>query len=267
MLDLNKSISMKGRISLITGGLGNIGSSIAEALAQLNSDLIIVDHPDMDDSNLKDKLKKYPNVKVYFFKSDFESEQSKKKLVKKIINEFAELSVLINNAAFVGSREIEGWGVSFPNQTTHTWNRALNVNLTSVFELTRDLTPLLSATKKGSIINISSIYGLIGPDWSLYENTSMGNPAAYAASKGAIIQLTKWMATTLGPNIRANSISPGGIERNQPKTFKDKYTLKTPLKRMASEDDICGAILFLASDLSLYVTGQNIIIDGGFSSW
>ena len=95
----------------------------------------------------------------------------------------------------------------------------------------------------------------------------MGNPAAYAASKGAIIQLTKWMATTLGPNIRANCISPGGIERNQPKTFKDRYTLKTPLKRMASEDDICGAILYLASDLSLYVTGQNIIIDGGFSSW
>jgi NAD(P)-dependent dehydrogenase (short-subunit alcohol dehydrogenase family) len=266
-VDLNKSISMKGRISLITGGLGNIGSSIAEALAQINSDLIIVDHPDMDDSILKDKLKKYPNINVYYFKSDFESEKSRKKLVKKIINDFAELSVLINNAAFVGSTKIKGWGVNFSDQTTQTWNRALNVNLTSIFELTRELTPLLSATKKGSIINISSIYGLIGPDWSLYENTSMGNPAAYASSKGAIIQLTKWMATTLGPNIRANCISPGGIDRNQPKNFKDKYILKTPLKRMATEDDICGAILYLASDLSLYVTGQNIIIDGGFSSW
>lgn len=267
MIDLNKSISLKGRLSLLTGGLGNLGVNFAEALAQLDSDIIIVDHPDMDDSNLRERLKKYPNIRVYFYKADFESEKDRSKLVSNITSKFTELSVLINNAAFVGSKEIEGWGVSFSNQSTHTWNRALNVNLTSVFELSRDLTPLLTISRKGSIINISSIYGFVGPDWNLYENTAMGNPAAYSASKGGIIQLTKWMATTLGPDIRVNSISPGGIDRNQPKSFKDKYILKTPLKRMATEDDICGAILYLATDLSLYVTGQNIIIDGGFSSW
>ena len=106
-----------------------------------------------------------------------------------------------------------------------------------------------------------------GPDWNLYEGTTMGNPGAYAASKGGLIQLTKWLATTVAPKVRVNAISPGGIFRNQPEKFVAKYTAKTPMGRMGVEDDFRGAIAYLASDLSSYVTGQNIAVDGGFGAW
>jgi len=119
----------------------------------------------------------------------------------------------------------------------------------------------------GNIINIGSIYGEYAPDWSLYEGTTMSNPAAYGAAKGGLIQLTKWLATTLAPDVRVNSISPGGIERGQAKKFVDRYKSRTPLKRMACEDDFRGVIAFLASNMSSYVTGQNIRVDGGWGIW
>ena len=127
--------------------------------------------------------------------------------------------------------------------------------------------PKLVESDGASIVNIGSIYGMLGPDWGLYEGTAMSNPAAYGASKGALIQLTRWLATTIAPKIRVNIVSPGGIFRDQPNSFVKKYEERTPLGRMANENDFSGAILFLASDLSRYVTGQNIIVDGGWSSW
>ena len=126
---------------------------------------------------------------------------------------------------------------------------------------------MLKAAEGASIINIASIYGMYGPDWRLYEGTSMGNPAAYGASKGGLIQLTRWLATTIAPSVRVNAISPGGVFRNQPEAFVQRYEAKTPLGRMATEDDFIGIIAFLASDLSKYVTGQNHLVDGGWGIW
>ena len=114
------------------------------------------------------------------------------------------------------------------------------------------------------IINISSIYGLFGPDWRLYEDTNMGNPAAYATSKSGLIGLTRWLATTVSPDIRVNAIAPGGVLRDQPEIFIDRYSKKTSLGRMANEDDFRGALSYLASDLSQYVTGQVLSVDGGW---
>ena len=129
------------------------------------------------------------------------------------------------------------------------------------------LTPLLRKSKGANIINIGSTYGTWAPDHSLYEGTSMGNPAAYASSKAGLIQLTKWLSTTLASSIRVNAISPGGVLRSQPQIFVKKYKARTPLKRMAKEDDFRGAIAYLASDLSSYVTGQNLAVDGGWGVW
>ena len=145
--------------------------------------------------------------------------------------------------------------------------KAMEVNATAPFELVQSALPLLKQSGNGSIINIASIYGILGPDWSLYDGTTMANPAGYAASKGALVQLSRWLATTVGPSVRVNSISPGGIARGQPPSFVSRYVERTPLKRMATESDFKGIILFLASDLSRYVTGQNIIVDGGWSAW
>jgi NAD(P)-dependent dehydrogenase (short-subunit alcohol dehydrogenase family) len=131
--------------------------------------------------------------------------------------------------------------------------------------LSQGLFPLLSRSKFGSVINIGSIYGSLGPDWNLYEGLSMSNPAAYSTSKAGVIHLTKWLSSTMAPKVRVNTISPGGIFRAQDKQFVDKYVAKTPLNRMATEEDIVGALIYFASDMSLYTTGQNLIIDGGLS--
>jgi NAD(P)-dependent dehydrogenase (short-subunit alcohol dehydrogenase family) len=158
-------------------------------------------------------------------------------------------------------------GVPFEQQSIDTWRRALVVNLTAAFHLCQGLAPLLRASGRGSIINIGSIYGEFGPDWELYEGTTMSNPAAYGASKGGLLQLTRWLATTMSPAVRVNAISPGGIARGQAQEFVKRYEKRTPLRRMATEDDFRGAVAFLATDMSAYVTGQNLSIDGGWGVW
>ena len=121
---------------------------------------------------------------------------------------------------------------------------------------------------RGSIIHIGSIYGVLGPDWSLYDATDVpGTPAAYSASKGGLLQMTRWLATSLAPDVRVNAIVPGGIERHTAERFKAAYETRTPLGRMASEEDVKGAASFLASDASAYVTGHCLTVDGGWSAW
>ena len=129
------------------------------------------------------------------------------------------------------------------------------------------MSAILGRAEMPCILNIASIYGVLGPDMEIYAGTNMGNPAAYAVSKGGLIQLTKWLSTILAPKIRVNCISAGGVKRGQSKSFISKYEKKVPLARMAVEEDIAKAMLFLTSDLSSYVTGQNIMVDGGYSSW
>ena len=131
--------------------------------------------------------------------------------------------------------------------------------------MAQKLMPLMKSSDNASIINIGSIYAKLAPDYSIYEGTNMHNPAAYGASKAGLIHLTKWLAATLGPEIRVNAISPGGIYRQQDEQFVRRYTHKTVLKRMATEEDIVPAMIFLASDNARYITGQNLVIDGGYS--
>jgi NAD(P)-dependent dehydrogenase (short-subunit alcohol dehydrogenase family) len=161
----------------------------------------------------------------------------------------------------------EGKYLPLEQKTVETRLRALEVNLTDVFDLCQGLTPLIKVSEGANIINIASIYGLQGPDWSLYEGTNMSNPAAYGVSKGGLIQFTRWLSTTIGPQVRVNAISPGGIFRNQPELFVSRYSEKTPLGRMATEDDFRGTVAYLATDLSNYMTGQNISVDGGWGVW
>ncbi|PJC70354.1 MAG: short-chain dehydrogenase, partial [Zetaproteobacteria bacterium CG_4_8_14_3_um_filter_59_5] len=194
-------------------------------------------------------------------------QEQRNELVRQLKDDGEGLNILINNAAFVGTSGLQGWSVPFEEQSVETWRRALEVNLTAVFDLCQGLAPMLRRSEGASIINIASIYGQYGPDWGLYEGTGMSNPAAYGASKGGLIQLTRWLATTLAPDVRVNAISPGGIFRNQPEPFVRRYAARTPLSRMGTEDDMRGSVAYLASDLSNYVTGQNLAVDGGWGIW
>jgi len=265
MTTIKKLIDLSGRRALITGASGGLGKMIASTLAELGADLILIDQEKIDLDNLKSILTKKWEVKVDCYVCDLEQEVQREDLISLINQTVNNLNILINNAAFVGTSKLEGWSVPFEQQTIETWRRAFEVNLLASFHLCQGLMPLLKNSNGANIINISSIYGFLGPDWNLYEGTNMSNPAAYSVSKGGVIQLTKWLAATVAPSVRVNCISPGGIFRNQSGLFVNRYEAKAPLNRMASEEDLCGAIAYLATDMSLYVTGINLKVDGGWS--
>jgi len=143
----------------------------------------------------------------------------------------------------------------------------MRVNLTSAFVIVQEAKEALAASGRGSVILFASIYGMVGPDLRLYAGTSMGNPAGYGVSKGGLLQLMRYLATVLAPRVRVNAISPGGVWRQQPEAFHERYTSRTPLSRMAIEEDLKGAVAYLASDLSSYVTGHNLVVDGGWTAW
>jgi NAD(P)-dependent dehydrogenase (short-subunit alcohol dehydrogenase family) len=264
VVDIEQLLSLKDKTVLITGASGNLGKSFVNTLIALEADVILIDKQSEEfERFVMLATAKSSNI-VSSFSCDFESPESRKKLIDVLVAKYPRIDILINNAAFVGVSNLQGWVTAFEDQTNDTWNRALEVNLTSVFDLVKGLLPSLKMAKNASVINIASIYGSRSPDWQLYEGTNLGNPAAYAASKGGLIQLTRWLATTLPTTIRVNAISPGGIQREQPKEFIQKYSAHTALGRMATEDDIQGALIFLATNMSEYITGQVIQVDGGW---
>lgn len=262
---IKDSLNLRGRKALVTGSSGQLGKVFVEYLGELGCDLILVD---LDSEVMKEeseRIRETYGVVVNFHEIDLESKAQRASLIDRVKYHHSNLNILVNNAAFVGTSQLSGWAGDFESQSVETFKRALEVNLTANFELIQGLTPMLKASVGASIVNVSSIYGLSGPVWELYAGTDMGNPAAYAASKGGLIQLTRWLARTLAPNIRVNSIAPGGLYAGQDEKFVKRYTSRVPLNRMANKDDIAGALIFLASDLGRYVTGQVLIVDGGWT--
>lgn len=266
MRSIKTLMDLEGRVALITGGGGYLGKVMANALAEMGCSICLIDKPNLTSLALNE-IKLNPNIKVLGLDIDLESEDNRETIPSLIKSHFGRLDILINNAALVGDSNMHGWSTSFEKQDLLSWRRAFEVNLTTAFHLSQLLSPLLKDSKNGSIINIGSIYGVLGPDLKLYDQTKMANPAAYAASKGGLIQLTRWLSTVLAPNIRVNCISPGGIQRNQPIEFVERYISRTPLGRMGAEEDLKGAAVFFASDLSSYVTGENLMVDGGWTVW
>lgn len=267
MKSVKDLMNLQGRVALITGGAGHLGAVIAAALAELGANIAILDLSQMRADEVCQHLYKMYGVETLPLAVDLANESAIQTVPQLTLNRFARLDILINCAAFVGTSNLKGWAVPLAEQSPATWRAALEVNLTAPFVLTQACAEALAASGHGAVINISSIYGLVGPDMHLYEDTPLGNPAAYAASKGGLLQLTRWLATVLAPQVRVNAITPGGIWRNQPDPFYERYVERTPLKRMATEEDFKGAVAYLASDLSAYVTGHNLVVDGGWTAW
>jgi NAD(P)-dependent dehydrogenase (short-subunit alcohol dehydrogenase family) len=263
MKTINELTSLVGRCALLTGGTGNIGQAVAETLIELGARVAIVD---LDKTACRKRAKSL-GINALPIACDLKDEQATRETVRGVIKSFGGLDILIHCAAYVGTTQLPGWGVPFDQQTVEAWDNALRVNLTSAFILVQEAREALIISGHGSIIFFSSTYGIVGPDLGLYENTMMANPAGYGASKGGLLQLTRYLATVLAPRVRVNAISPGGIWRHQPEIFRERYETRTPLHRMASEEDLKGASAFLASDLSAYVTGHNLVVDGGWTAW
>ena len=255
MRSLRELFDLHGRVALVTGGAGHIGSAIADALAELGAQVAVLD------------TQPTPAQRALALAVDLEDEASVRGVPDRVVHELGSLEIVVNCAALVGTSGLSGWAVPIAEQSAASFRRALEVNLVAPFVLTQAAVPHLAARGRGTVINVLSIYGLVGPDERLYEGTPLGNPSAYGASKAALMQLTRHFATTLAPAVRVNALTPGGVERGQAQAFRERYVARTPLGRMAVEEDFKGAAAFLASDASSYVTGQNVVVDGGWTSW
>ncbi len=267
MRPIAELMNLRGRTALVTGGAGHIGRAICDTLAELGAAVAVLDCEGEACPKVASQIAQAHNVKTIALPADLTDEAAVREVPGRVVDKLGSLDILVHCAALVGTSGLPGWAVPFSEQSADTWRKALEVNLTSAFVLTQAAAESLAASGRGAIIHIGSIYGVVGPDFGLYAGTKLGNPAAYAASKGGLLQFTRWLATALAPRVRVNMLTPGGVERGQDATFRERYVARTPLARMATEEDFKGAVAYLASDLSAYVTGQNLIVDGGWTTW
>ncbi len=255
---------LDGRAALVAGGAGHVGLAVCEALTELGARVAVADR---DAAACRRRAAELPEGSAVAVPADLSDERSARRAIRDAARRLGGLDILVHAAAFVGTTRVAGWAEPFRRQSAKAFDAALRVNLTSAFVLAQEAAPLLAASGRGSVILFSSIYGLVGPDMSLYSGTRMANPAGYGASKGGLVQLTRHLATVLAPRVRVNAISPGGIERGQPRRFQARYRARAPLRRMAREEDLKGAVAYLAGDLSSYVTGHDLVVDGGWTAW
>ncbi len=244
------SNKLKNKIIIVTGGNGLLGSAIVEQIKQEGAFCINfeINHKTNDDLS---------NVEC-----DITNQDSVNHALSLVIKKYKRIDGLVNNAY----PRTDDWGNKFEDIELDSWKQNVEWQLNSYFYLSQQVANQMAKQKKGSIVNMASIYGVIAPDFSVYNETNMTTPAAYAAIKGGLINLTRYMASYFGSKqIRVNAVSPGGIFDNQNSIFVENYEKKVPMRRMGSPDDIAPAVIFLLSNDSKYITGQNIIIDGGLT--
>lgn len=257
-------ISLKGHISLVTGGAGLLGTAISEALAELGSDMIIVGRRKKEGHDFVKKLSKKFNVVAEFEEVDVNSKISIDKFFEK---NKKNIDILVNDAFTWPTIK------KFEDTTWENFEFTLRSGITSPFYVTKKTVEIMKSLKKGSIINIGSMYGVVSPNFKIYHNKpKMGNALAYNASKAGIIQMTKYLAVHCAQwNIRVNCISPGAFP--PPGTFVGKKWFEkelkgmNPLHRLGEPWQLKGAVALLASELGSYMTGQNISVDGGWTIW
>lgn len=245
---------MNKKIVVVTGSKGLLGKSIVKKLSDNNIITVGLD--------ILNKGYKKINKNHYELYVDISSELSIKETLKYISIKIGKISGWVNNAY----PRTKDWGNKLEEVEIDSFNENLKNHLSGYFACSRLVLENMKKNKSGSVVNISSIYGFLAPDFKIYEGTKMTSPVAYSAIKGAIINLTKYFASYYGKyKIRVNTISPGGIFDSQNKIFVNRYIAKTFLKRMGSPDDIANAVYFLVSEDSTYITGHNLIVDGGYS--
>lgn len=254
---------MKNKVFLF-GATGVIGKSFLKNLISENYKIVIAD---IASSNLKNLA---TENSIEYLEMDAANEHDMIDKIHKSKNILGGFDHIIFNVAITSEYLKRNFKDPFPeieNYPIDLWKKTIDVNLTSFFVFVREFVKILKLNKSSSITAISSIYGVVSPDPSIYENESFNSFPGYSASKSGIIGLSKWFAAYLSKyNIRVNTISPGGIENNQSNKFIKKYSNKTMLKRMGNPDEISSCLLFLLNEKNSYTTGQNFIIDGGFSS-
>jgi NAD(P)-dependent dehydrogenase (short-subunit alcohol dehydrogenase family) len=244
-------INLQNKIIIVTGGSGLLGKSF---IAYFNEQGAITINLELNIST---------NLNKGEIQCDITNKDSLLSAINFIISKYHRIDGWVNNAY----PRTEDWGNSFENINYNSWMKNVDLQLNSTFLCCQLVLEIMKKQKSGSIVNMASIYGVVGPDFSIYNGTTMTMPAAYSAIKGGVVNFTRYLACYFGPHsIRINSVSPGGVFNNQESVFVENYVKNVPLRRMALPNDISPAVAFLLSDNSSYLTGQNIIIDGGWTS-
>jgi NAD(P)-dependent dehydrogenase (short-subunit alcohol dehydrogenase family) len=254
---------LENRIALVTGGAGFLGSYICRALTQAGAKVFIGD-TDKEKGNSLEKEMLNENLVAEYVYLDISSEESVVKCIDYITAKNNNIDILINNAY----PRTNDWGDVFEDISFQSWKQNIDIHLNGYFLCCQKVVKKMKENNNGCIINMSSIYGVVGPDLSIYEGTDIIIlPPAYGVIKSGIINLTRYLSAYYGKNnIRVNSISPGGVFNHQNKKFIENYSKNTPMGRMANPEEIASAVLFLASDAASYITGHNLMVDGGWTS-
>jgi len=263
----DKLFSVKNKNIVITGSSGLLGSAYAVALSERGANVALIDIKTKKSKKIQKEYEK--NVNVITYKCDLSKPTEIKKVFKKIIKDFSKIDVLINNAAFTSKQSFKI--KDFKNYETYPyslWRDSFKVNVDAVHICIQQVLPSMKKQKNGSIINISSTYGVVGPDFATYDDEPLFTPPGYAVTKSAILNLTRYVANLYGKyNIRCNTLTPSGVATNALSTrFKKRYASRNAFNRMAKTDDYIGPIIFLCSNASGYMTGANLIVDAGWTA-
>jgi NAD(P)-dependent dehydrogenase (short-subunit alcohol dehydrogenase family) len=256
--------SLDGRTAVVTGGLGQLGRKFTSALLESGARVAVLDKCPPPAST----------ARCLYIEADVTDRASLEQAAARIDAAFGAPHVLVNNAAIDSPPNappsVAGPFEDFP---LDVWRATIDVNVTGAFLCSQVFGGRMAAAGRGSIVNVASIYGLIAPDQRIYEYRRRGGdaffkPAAYAVSKSALLNLTRYLATYWAPRgVRVNTVTFAGVFNNQDPEFLAEYTKRVPLGRMANDDEYNGAIIFLASDASSYMTGANLVLDGGYTAW
>jgi len=265
--------SLNGRVAIVTGAAGLLGTQHCRALAQAGATVIAADLDREKCEALGADLCPESSGSILGCAVDIADPASVDALKNTILHRYDRVDILVNNAAVDDVFDNTGLNASmFENYPLAKWQRLIDINLTGTFLCCQIIGSEMARRGAGSIINVASTYGLVAPDQSIYRKPdgtqSFYKSAAYPVSKAAVIALTRYLAAYWGAtSVRVNSLSPGGVENGQAQFFVENYSARTPLGRMARPDDFRGAIVFLAGDASRYMTGANVVIDGGWTAW
>jgi 2-deoxy-D-gluconate 3-dehydrogenase len=275
-MKIQEKFDLSGRVAVVTGGVGLLGVEFCRTLAEGGAAVAVVDLNVSASQTVADSLTN-SGYKALALPTDITQPNSVNAAVEKVLSTFGRLDILVNSAALDPKFDpaAVNKGITpgaFEDYPLDLWNSALNVNLTGMFLMTQAcVKPMIEQGKKGSIINICSTYGLNGPDQRIYIKEGQRvayKPIYYTVTKAGVMGFTKYLAAYYaGTEIRVNALTPGGVFNNHEDYFVKNYSAKTILGRMATKDEMNGALLFLASDASSSMTGNNVVVDGGWTAW
>jgi 2-deoxy-D-gluconate 3-dehydrogenase len=276
MSKIQEKFDLTGRVAVVTGGGGLLGFEFCKTLAEAGAAVVAADL-DLDRATICTNRLVDSGYNTFPFRLDVTSVESTHELVTETVKRYGRIDILVNSAAldpkFDPDAAAKGIAPgAFEDYPLEMWNNALNVNLTGTFLVTQAcVRQMIAQGKKGSIINICSTYGLNGPDQRIYMKDGKRvayKPVYYTTTKAGVMGFTKYLAAYYaGTEIRVNALTPGGVYNNHEEYFVKNYSAKTILGRMAQKDEMNGALLFLASEASSYMTGNNVVVDGGWTAW